>query len=162
MPRRHQPVRQDSEGFPARSANPTTHPDAVVLVVVRLPESPPVADYRLLPAQRAQPRQEIQWNYPGSMLSLVSSSAIKRITAGVKARRRPSPAKFRSAGWAFTLPAKVGSNEKRIPFSNASRLDSVLTIGRLFSATRSKLDPDSTVKSPSSHFDGKRKITGQC
>jgi hypothetical protein len=57
------------------------------LVIVRLPESPSMADDRVVAAQRAQPRQQMQWNYPGSMLSLVSCSAIKRITAGVKARR---------------------------------------------------------------------------
>jgi hypothetical protein len=37
--------------------------------------------------QRAQARQEMQRHYPVSMLSLVSGSAIKRITAGGKARR---------------------------------------------------------------------------
>jgi hypothetical protein len=57
------------------------------LVVVRLPESSAVADDRVVAAQRAQPRQQLQRNYPGSMLSLVSGSTIKRITAGVKARR---------------------------------------------------------------------------
>jgi len=87
MLRRRQPVRQDSKRLPARSTNPTTDPDAFVLVIVRLPESPPVADDRFVSAQRAQPRQQMQRNYPGSMLSLVSGSAIKRITAGVKARR---------------------------------------------------------------------------
>ena len=87
MPRRSQPVRQDSERLPARSADPAADPDALVLVIVRLPESPSVADDRFVVAQRAQPRQQMQRNYPGSMLSLVSGSAIKRITAGVKARR---------------------------------------------------------------------------
>jgi hypothetical protein len=87
MPRRRQPVRQDSKRLPAWSTNPATDPDAFVLVVVRLPESPSVADDRVSAAQRAQPRQQMQRNYPGSMLSLASGSAIKRITAGVKARR---------------------------------------------------------------------------
>ena len=87
MPRRYQPVRQYGERLPARSTNPATHPDAFVLVIVRLPESPSVADDRVVVAQRTQPRQQMQRNYPGSMLSLVSGSAIKRITAGVKARR---------------------------------------------------------------------------
>jgi hypothetical protein len=87
MARRHQPVRQDSKRLPARSTNPTPYPDAFVLVVVRLPESPSVADDRVVVAQRTQPRQQMQRNYPGSMLSLVSGSAIKRTTAGVKARR---------------------------------------------------------------------------
>jgi len=87
MARRYQPVRQYSERLPARSTNPATHPHALVLVIVRLPESPSVTNDRVVAAQRAQPRQQMQRNYPGSMLSLVSGSAIKRITAGVKARR---------------------------------------------------------------------------
>jgi len=87
MPRRCQPVRQDSKRLPARSTNPATHPDALVLVVVRLPESPSVADDGVVVAERAEPRQQMQRNYPGSMLSLASGSAIKRITAGVKTRR---------------------------------------------------------------------------
>ena len=87
MPRRCQPVRQDSKRLAAGSTNPATHPNAFVLVVVRLPESSSVTDDRIVAAQRAHPRQQMQRNYPGSMLSLVSGSAIKRITAGVKARR---------------------------------------------------------------------------
>jgi eukaryotic-like serine/threonine-protein kinase len=50
-------------------------------------ESPAVANDRVVLTERAQPRQEMQRHYPGSLLSLVSGSAIKRITAGVKARR---------------------------------------------------------------------------
>jgi hypothetical protein len=53
---------------------------------MRLPEAQSMADDRVIAAQWAQPRQQLQRNYPGSMLSLVSGSAIKRITAGVKAR----------------------------------------------------------------------------
>jgi len=56
-------------------------------VVVGLAEPAAVASDRIILAERAQPRQEMQRHYPGSMLSLVSGSAIKRITAGVKARR---------------------------------------------------------------------------
>jgi hypothetical protein len=56
-------------------------------VIVGLAESPSVADDRVVLANRTSPRQAIQRNYPGSMLSFVSGSAIKRITAGVKARR---------------------------------------------------------------------------
>ncbi len=58
-----------------------------MLVIVSLAESPAVANDRVVLAERAQPRQQMQRHYPGSMLSLVSGSAIKRITAGVKARR---------------------------------------------------------------------------
>ncbi len=87
MPRRYQPVRQYRERLPARSTHPATHPHTLVLVIVRLAESPSVTNDRVVAAQRAQPRQQMQRNYPGSMLSLVSGSEIKRITAGVKARR---------------------------------------------------------------------------
>ena len=87
MSGRYQPVRQDGEGLPARSTNPATHPDAFVLIVVGLAKPSPVADDRVAAAQRADLRQQMQRNYPGSMLSLVSGSAIKRIMAGVKARR---------------------------------------------------------------------------
>ena len=50
-------------------------------------EPPSVADDRAVPANRTSPRQEVQRDHPGSMLSFASGSAIKRITAGVKARR---------------------------------------------------------------------------
>ena len=63
------------------------HPDAFVPVIVGLAESPSVADDRVVPANRTSPRQEVQRDHPGSMLSFASGSAIKRITAGVKARR---------------------------------------------------------------------------
>jgi hypothetical protein len=56
-------------------------------VIVSLAASPSVPDDRVVLANRTSPRQAIQRNYPGSMLSFVSGSAIKRITAGVKARR---------------------------------------------------------------------------
>jgi hypothetical protein len=64
-----------------------THPNAFVAVIVGAAESPPVTNDRVLPANRAPPREETQWDHPGSMLSFGSDSAIKRITAGVKARR---------------------------------------------------------------------------
>ena len=46
-----------------------------------------MADDRVVAANRTSPRQEVQRDHPGSMLSFASGSAIKRITAGVKARR---------------------------------------------------------------------------
>ena len=58
-----------------------------MLVIVALTESPSVADDRVVTANGTSPRQEIQGDHPGSMLSFASGSAIKRITAGVKARR---------------------------------------------------------------------------
>ena len=57
------------------------------LIVVALAESPSVADDRVVAADGTSPRQQVQWDHPGSMLSFASGSAIKRITAGVKARR---------------------------------------------------------------------------
>src|SRR5215831_5979823 len=65
VPRRHQPVGQNREGLPARSTNPTTHPDVFTPVVVRLSKSPSVADDRGSSAKRTSPRQAIQRNYPG-------------------------------------------------------------------------------------------------
>ena len=87
MARRRPPVRQDGEGLPARRANSTPHPDAVVSVVVGLAEPTAVANDRFGVTYRAEPWQEMQRHYPGSLLSLASGSAIKSITAGVKARR---------------------------------------------------------------------------
>jgi hypothetical protein len=57
------------------------------MVVVGLSESPAVTDDGLTLAHRAAARKQAQRNHPGSELSSVSGSAIKRITAGVKARR---------------------------------------------------------------------------
>ena len=85
--RRRQPIGQDREGLPARLTDSAPHPDAFVPVIVGLAESPSVADDRVVSANRTSPRQEVQRDHPGSMLSFASGSAIKRITAGVKARR---------------------------------------------------------------------------
>jgi hypothetical protein len=63
------------------------HPDAFMPVIVGRSEPPSVADDRVIAAKRASPRQKFQRDHPGSMLSFASGSAIKRITAGVKARR---------------------------------------------------------------------------
>jgi hypothetical protein len=64
------------------------------------------------------------------MLSFVSGSAIKRITAGVKA----SPltvicGRFDLLAGPFTLPAKSDSNERILPYAASSDLIS-LDIGR--------------------------------
>jgi len=83
---RRQPIRQDGEGLLARPADSPAYPDAIALGIMALAEAPPVANDRVVPADWTSPRQEIQ-RHPGTMLSFVSGSAIKRITAGVKARR---------------------------------------------------------------------------
>jgi hypothetical protein len=64
-----------------------SHPDVFVAFIVGLAEPPSMADDRVAVANRTSPRQEVQRDHPGSMLSFVSGSAIKIITAGVKARR---------------------------------------------------------------------------
>jgi hypothetical protein len=55
------------------------------MFVVGLAGTPSVADDRVIAANRTSPRQEIQRDHPGSMLSFASGRAIKIITAGVKA-----------------------------------------------------------------------------
>jgi hypothetical protein len=85
--RRCEPLGQDREGLSAQLTDSTSHPNRFVVIVVALAESPSVADDRVLPADGTLPRQEGQRDHPGSMLSSGSGSAIKRITAGVKARR---------------------------------------------------------------------------
>jgi hypothetical protein len=84
---RRQPIGQNRESLPARLTDSAAHPNAVLLVIVSWTEPSSMADDRVVPANRTSPRQEIQWDHPGSMLSFVSGSAIKRITAGVKALR---------------------------------------------------------------------------
>jgi hypothetical protein len=125
-----QPMGQGGEGLSARSTDSTPHPDAFVLVIVALTQSPSVADDRVITANGTSPRQQAQRDYPGSALSSVSGNAIKRITAGVKAAadRRCQVSIW---GPAFTLPVKSASNEKRILLSVARREALTQNIGRL-------------------------------
>jgi len=51
-----------------------------------LAEPPSMADDGVVKAKRTLPREKIQGDHPGSALPSVSGNAIKRITAGVKAR----------------------------------------------------------------------------
>ena len=85
--RRREPIRQNRKGLPARTADSAAHPGAFVPVIVGLAEPSSMPDDRVALANRASPREKVQRDHPGSLLSLVSGSAIKRITAGVKARR---------------------------------------------------------------------------
>jgi len=98
VPRRHQPVGQNREGPSARPTNPTPDPEVFTPVVVGLTKSPSVADDRGISAKRTSPRQAIQRNYPGSLLSFGSGSAINRTTAW---RHR------RCGGRAFSPSGKV-------------------------------------------------------
>jgi hypothetical protein len=87
--RRRRPEGQHGEGLLARRASAAPHPDAIMLLVMSLLAPASVADDRVLVADRTSARQlrQADLSYPGSALSSVSGSAIKRITAGVKARR---------------------------------------------------------------------------
>ena len=85
--RRSEPIGQDREGLIARMTDSAAHPNVLVVFVVGLAEPPSMADDRVDVADRTSPRQEVQRDHPGSMLSFASGSAIKIITAGVKARR---------------------------------------------------------------------------
>jgi hypothetical protein len=59
----------------------------IVMFVVGLAGTSSVADDRVFAAKRAQAREKLQCDlgHPGSVLFSVSGSAIKIITAGVKA-----------------------------------------------------------------------------
>jgi len=80
-----QPIGQNRESLPARLTESATHPDAFVLVIVAMASAPSMANDRFEVTNWATPRQALQRNHPGSMLSSASGSEIKRITAGVKA-----------------------------------------------------------------------------
>ena len=83
------PVRQDGEGQSTGPAHAAADPNPVVAFVMGLFPPPAVARDRILAAPRAASWQKRQrkCRHPGSDLSSGSGSAIKRITAGVKARR---------------------------------------------------------------------------
>jgi hypothetical protein len=83
----------------------TSHPNVFVMFVVGLAVTPSVADDRVLAANRTSPWQETQRDYPGSMLSFASGSAIKIITTGVKAAA-DRPCQLSIGGPAFTLQVK--------------------------------------------------------
>lgn len=85
--RRGEPIGQDGERLPARMTDSAPHPNVFVVFVVGLAKPPSMANDRVVAADWTAPRQVIKWDHPGSMLSFASGSAIKIITAGVKARR---------------------------------------------------------------------------
>jgi hypothetical protein len=75
--RRRQTIGQDREGLVARMTDSASHPNVFIPVIVDLAEPSSVADDRMALAKRTSPKQEVQWDHPGSMLSFVSGSAIK-------------------------------------------------------------------------------------
>ena len=130
MPGWSQPIGQNRESLPARFTESAPHPDAFVLVIVALASALSMANDRFVAANWTTPRQQVQCDHPGSALSSASGSAIKRITAGVKATadRRCQVSIW---GPAFTLPVKSVSNEKRILLSVSPREPLTQNIGRL-------------------------------
>ena len=91
----------------------------------------PNADDREVPANWTPPWQVVQWDHPGSVLSFASGSAIKRITAGVKAAADRSLRKFRSAGRAFTLRQSQFRTKKEYCFALAPASPSLGTLAGL-------------------------------
>jgi len=126
-----QPIGQDGKGLPARLTDSAPHPNAFVLVVVSMAEPSSVANDRVIPAHRTSPGQEAQRDHPESPLSSAPGSAIKRITAGVKAAadRGRQSTDLRPA---FTLSSKSVSNEKRILLSGFGRDPSLRTLAGFY------------------------------
>jgi hypothetical protein len=85
-----------------------------------------VADDRVLAASWTSARQlrQADLSYPGSALSSVNGNAIKRITAGVKARRW-SHRQVRSGDWAFTLLSRTSVERKKNECIGHSRLNAL-------------------------------------
>jgi hypothetical protein len=78
MSERHQPGRQDGESLlHCREASPNPH--AGVHIIVRLPEPLAMTNDGWSLTNWTPPRQPIQWNYPGSLLSSAAGIAITRI-----------------------------------------------------------------------------------
>ena len=79
------PDGQDRESLPAWRTSAAANPSPVAILIVCLFSSDSMTDDGLVVAKRTPPRQKTQRDYPGSVLSSVSGSAIKKIKAGVKA-----------------------------------------------------------------------------
>jgi hypothetical protein len=121
--RGHKPIGQDRESPPARLTYSAAHPNTFVPVVMSMPEAPSMADDGAVPTDRTLSREKIQGDYPGSALSFVSGSAIKRITAGVRACRWVLPARTVPAT-GLHPPGRFVFERKteRSPSRNSSRL----------------------------------------
>jgi hypothetical protein len=96
------------------SPTPPRRTDPVMQPVGCLLAAPPMTDDRPLLAHRtpAWHLRQADPSYPGSLLSSVDVSAIKRMTAGVKTCRWSSR-QVQSSDRAFTLPHKPVSDGKR-------------------------------------------------
>ena len=140
VPGRRRPVGQHRKGLVAGATTAPPNPDLLVPLVVRIFEALSVTNDSPLAANRAQPGEQFQRDlgHPGSVLFSGSGSAIKRITAGVKAG--PDRRCQVSIWWlAFTLQVKSVPNEKRIARSAHCPHDLVYNIGRFKTTTRPQL-----------------------
>jgi len=90
---------------------------------------------RVVLADRTSPRQEVQGDHPGSMLSFASGSAIKRITAGVKARRWTVLCESSDLRWGLHPPTKSDSNEKKNTALRCRPRAPLRNIGRFISTS---------------------------
>ena len=88
-----------------------SHPDAFVPVIVGLAEPPSMADDRVVPANRTSPRQEVQAGSPRVDVVFRLWQCDKENHGWREGPPLTVPAKFRSAGRAFTLRLKSVSNE---------------------------------------------------
>jgi hypothetical protein len=75
----HQPVRQDGESVVALPTEAAPNPHAGMHIIVRLPETLAMTNDGWSFTNWTPPRQAIQWNYPGSLLSSAAGNAITRI-----------------------------------------------------------------------------------
>jgi hypothetical protein len=91
-----------------------------------------MADDRVVLADGASPRQKFQGHHPGSALSSAAGSAIKRITAVVKAGADGSLRKFRSAGRAFTRQQSQFQTKKEYRFALLTASPSLRTLAGNF------------------------------
>jgi uncharacterized protein DUF6572 len=105
-----QPIGQDGEGFLARPTNAAPHPNAIVTVIAGMTKPLPVAHDRVVTTKRTSPREKVQGDHPGSNLSSASGSAIKRITAGVKAA---ADHRCQVSIWGLHPPGKISFERKK-------------------------------------------------
>jgi hypothetical protein len=126
---------------------------------VSLLAAPSVTDNAVAITNRTAARQlrQADLGYPGSALSSVDGSAIKRITAGVKARRW-SYCQSSSRRPAFTLLHGPVSNEKRTSAPDQDAFPLLRSIGRFKTVAQGEstsfefLTAYSSNMMPGSHF----------
>ena len=129
--RRWRPGGQNGEGLLTRRAPAAPDPDPVVLVVVSLFAASSVPNDGVAVAERTVPRQlrQTDADYPGSALSSTTGSAIKRITAGVKACRW-SYRQVRAGNWPSPSCTNQCRTKRKTVHTWTSAVSALLRIGR--------------------------------